>query len=104
MIEDKFSSFYKAVYEQQDAKPSPASGWIQWKGTNICIDLYCECGEHGHIDGEFFYYYECSSCHRKFAVGQNVKLIELTKEQAEYAASRHPFLTKEKLENKEELS
>ena len=31
-------------------------GWIQWKGTDVCIDLHCECGSHGHVDGDFVYY------------------------------------------------
>ena len=45
------------------------------------MDLNCICGHHGHVDDEFFYRYECKGCGRKFAVGQNVKLIELTAEQ-----------------------
>lgn len=56
-------------------------GWIQWKGTDVCIDLHCVCGNHDHFDGEFFYYYECSACHRKYLVGENVKLHELTKDE-----------------------
>lgn len=72
--------FYQQVYGQ-DNPEGDAHGWIQWKGTNVCIDLYCKCGHHGHYDGEFFYHYECSACHRKYAVGANVKLIELNAEQ-----------------------
>jgi len=60
-------------------------GWIQWKGTDVCIDLYCKCGHHGHYDGDFLYAFECPACHAKYAVGQNVKLIELgADEVAEY--------------------
>jgi hypothetical protein len=56
-------------------------GWIQWKGTEVCIDLHCVCGHLGHFDGDFFYFYECSECHRKYRVGQNIKLIELTSDE-----------------------
>jgi hypothetical protein len=28
-------------------------GWIQWKGTNVCMDVYCACGHHSHIDAKF---------------------------------------------------
>ena len=74
-------SDYEAIYSQ-DNPPGPAHGWIQWKGTNVCMDMHCACGAHTHFDGEFFYHFECPVCHAKYAVGQNVKLIPLTPEQA----------------------
>lgn len=72
---------YRSIYGAEDAavKGKP-HGWIQWKGTNVCIDLHCPCGAHAHFDGEFFYAYECV-CGKKYAVGQVVNLIELTPEQ-----------------------
>jgi hypothetical protein len=69
---------YRAIYNHDFDTAGLSSGWIQWKGTNVCIDLHCICGYHGHVDAEFFYRYECVGCGRKFAVGQNIKLIELT--------------------------
>jgi len=57
-------------------------GWIQWKGTGVCIDLHCECGAHGHVDTDFFYFYKCFACGRTYAVGANVALIPLTPEQS----------------------
>lgn len=72
-------SSYELIYSQDNPEGS-SYGWIQWKGTRVCIDLYCICGYHGHFDGEFFYRYQCPKCQRKFAVGQNVKLIEMTPE------------------------
>lgn len=56
-------------------------GWIQWKGTHVCIDLHCECGFHGHVDGEFFYHWRCPKCDACYNVGQNVRLIKLTPEE-----------------------
>jgi hypothetical protein len=74
---------YSEIYDQDfQPLPSDSHGWIQWKGTDVCIDLHCVCGYQGHIDGDFFYYYECAACGAKYAVGQNVKLIPLTPEQA----------------------
>lgn len=59
------------------------TGWIQWKGTQACIDLYCKCGFHGHVDSDMFFYRAfCPACNRQFLVGQNIKLIELTPEEA----------------------
>lgn len=26
------------------------TGFIQWKGTDVCMDVYCKCGYHSHID------------------------------------------------------
>lgn len=81
-------NFYETVYSQDNPK-GEAHGWIQWKGTDVCIDLHCACGYHGHFDGDFFYFYECPACHAKYAVGQNVKLIPLTTEQQEHADGNH---------------
>lgn len=52
-------------------------GWIQWKGTDACFDVRCECGELGHIDGEFAYAIKCASCGRVYAVGQHIELVLL---------------------------
>jgi len=27
--------------------------WIQWKGTDVCMDVRCSCGNHGHVDADF---------------------------------------------------
>ncbi len=86
---DTWSRHYKDVYEKQDNPKGEAHGWIQWKGTQVCIDLYCKCGYPGHVDTEFFYHYECPKCNQKYAVGQNVKLIPLNEEQVKYVTSRN---------------
>lgn len=64
-------------------------GWVQWKGTDACVDLHCICGYLGHIDSDFFYRYRCRECGRRYAVGQYVRLIELTDEEA--AIDFHKF-------------
>jgi hypothetical protein len=81
-----FHKFYDAVYGQ-DAGPFESSGWIQWKGTNVCVDLHCHCGASFHFDGEFFYHWRCTCCGAVYAVGQNIKLIPLTPEQITYVES-----------------
>lgn len=73
---DSNRSWYDTVYEN-DNPETPAYGWIQWKGTDVCIDLRCICGTHGHIDGDFVYSVKCKDCGRKYAMGQNVKMIPL---------------------------
>jgi hypothetical protein len=68
-------------------------GSIQWKGTKVCIDLYCKCGHHGHVDTDFFYWYECPQCHAKYAVGSTVKLIKLNQEQIDHVNAGFGFTT-----------
>lgn len=79
------SEYHDGVHGPENAAfEGKPHGWIQWKGTDACIDLHCVCGSHGHIDGYFLYHYECAACHRKYALGCNVPLIELTPEQAAF--------------------
>ncbi len=52
-------------------------GFIQWKGTDVCMDLHCVCGFHGHVDGDFFYFYKCQ-CGRVYEVGVHVPLLLVT--------------------------
>lgn len=75
---------YEAIYSQ-DNPPGEAHGWIQWKGTNVCMDVHCSCGALTHIDADFAYYIQCGACGKQYATGCNVKLIPLTEEQAQYA-------------------
>lgn len=36
--------------------------FVQWKGTDVCMDFHCECGEHNHFDGYFAYVVKCAKC------------------------------------------
>lgn len=58
--------------------------WIQWKGTEVCMDVHCACGAHGHVDADFAYHLKCPHCGRVYTTGQNIKLIELTPEEKAY--------------------
>lgn len=81
----KFEQYYSEVEIPQskefDGKPHAS---IQWKGTNVCADVRCPCGSNCHVDAEFFFNYECPDCHKRYAVGTYVKLIELTADQCGY--------------------
>jgi hypothetical protein len=63
--------------------PSPIRGehgtpeaFIQWKGTEVCLDFYCPCGMQSHYDGGFAYALECQSCGRVFDMPHTVQLRE----------------------------
>jgi hypothetical protein len=53
-------------------------GFIQWKGTDVCMDVYCKCGYHSHIDQDFCYRLECPKCHTVYVANPYIELIEET--------------------------
>ena len=52
-------------------------GWIQWKGTNVCVDIECVCGGSFHFDGDFMYHVLCPKCERVYECDGHIKLHEL---------------------------
>lgn len=34
--------------------------FIQWKGTDVCMDFHCDCGAWHHIDAYFVYVVQCT--------------------------------------------
>lgn len=89
LLEDSRPS-YDTIYSR-DNKESVSGGWIQHKGTDLCADFHCECGHHGHHDGEFTYAIKCSECTAPYAVGQNIKLIPLGHREEEYFTDYEEF-------------
>lgn len=69
-----------------DRMDGPA-GWIQWKGTDVCMDVTCACGAAGHFDGDFVYFLRCPECGRVYSVGQSVRLYEMTPEEVAAAGA-----------------
>jgi hypothetical protein len=57
--------------------PSPHA-FIQWKGTDVCLDFYCPCGQQSHYDGDFAYAVQCPVCDREFAMPHTVQMVEVT--------------------------
>lgn len=75
----------------RDTVPDGPYGKIQWKGTDVCIDLQCKCGYHDHFDGDFLYWYKCPECGAKYAVSPNVRLITLNEAEAQMAEDHVGF-------------
>lgn len=50
-------------------------GWIQWKGTDVCMDVRCSCGFVGHVDGYFGYFVKCPECNQHYEVNGHVQFI-----------------------------
>lgn len=55
-------------------------GWIQWKGTEVCIDLRCICGINSHYDGDFLYFWECPHCHVLWEMGTHIQMYPVSTE------------------------
>ena len=73
-----------AIYKRIDdaGRIDGPHGWIQWTGTDVCMDVRCECGQISHIDSDFVYTLRCPHCGRVYAVSAYVKLVELTSDEA----------------------
>ena len=51
--------------------------FIQWKGTDLCMDFICpKCKSGHHFDGYGFYTIICPICKTEFELGTSIKLIE----------------------------
>lgn len=46
--------------------------FIQWKGTDLCVDFTCPCGGDGHFDGMFAYSIRCPQCGAVYEMGTQV--------------------------------
>ena len=67
---------------QEDYKGKP-HGWIQWKGTDVCMDVHCKCGYLSHIDGEFTYYVKCPKCETIYHCNGHIELSEVLNVESE---------------------
>ncbi len=63
--------------EKYEDKPH---GWIQWKGTSVCMDVHCKCGTLSHIDADFLYSVKCPDCGTAYSCNGHIELIELEEE------------------------
>jgi len=58
---------------------SDADVFIQWKGTGLCMDLNCPCGQSSHVDAEFVYAVKCPACLTVYRMGTQV-IVKATTE------------------------
>jgi len=54
-----------------DTRPD---AFIQWKGTDACLDLYCTCGGQFHFDGYFAYELTCGRCGQTYELPNTFRL------------------------------
>ena len=57
-------------FDINDAKKPRA--FVQWKGTDVCMDFYCDCGAHCHFDGYFADAVKCPHCTAEWEMPWNL--------------------------------
>lgn len=67
----------RKIQEQYKGMPH---GLVQWKGTDVCMDIYCKCGNSSHIDADFAYHVKCPKCGTVYMCNGHIELIELEQE------------------------
>lgn len=68
------------IWDIQETYEDKPHGWIQWKGTDVCMDVYCKCGAQYHIDETFAYNIKCPKCGTVYACNGHIEFIELEEE------------------------
>jgi len=74
-----------AAWKMQDTQEGKPYGWLQWQGTDVCMDLICACGKSSHFDGSSMYHIKCPFCGRVYFCNGHIELIELKNAPREYA-------------------
>lgn len=55
------------------------STFVQWKGTDLCMDFQCpECSAQAHFDGLFAYAIQCPGCGAYFEMPTNLPLTRVS--------------------------
>jgi hypothetical protein len=58
--------------------------YIQWKGTDVCMDFHCECKAHCHFDGYFAYAVKCPHCGAVWQMPSNLFPRKMAREDDDY--------------------
>lgn len=76
----KIAQNKEIAWQIQETYKDEPHGFIQWKGTNVCMDVYCKCGTHFHIDSDFAYYVKCPKCKKIYMCNSHIELIQIDEE------------------------
>lgn len=79
-VEHKKAKDNAEAWKIQDVQKGKPHGWLQWKGTNVCMDMHCKCGHHSHIDADFTYSVKCPECSTVYMCNGHIEFIELEEE------------------------
>ena len=65
---------YPSLYGPE---PAPPFAGIQWKGTDVCMDVHCKCGHDSHFDTDFCSHLKCPKCGQVYECSGVIKLTPL---------------------------
>ncbi|WP_423148031.1 hypothetical protein [Rubrolithibacter danxiaensis] len=51
-------------------------GVIQLQGSDLIIDIHCDCGHVSHLEGNNIYFLKCPSCKTLYELNSYVQLIK----------------------------
>lgn len=87
-----WNKIYNAIHARftWKATEGKAQASVQWKGTNVCMDIWCTCGHHSHLDDFFAYSVKCPGCGKVYACNENIELVELLPEEQGHLPCRNP--------------
>lgn len=71
-----------------EPEPTPRS-FIQWKGTDVCIDLWCTCGTRLHFDGSHLYAWKCPHCSACWQMADRVAMTKCDADHPSMQALRY---------------
>mgnify|MGYP001593034448 FL=1 len=86
--------------ENQTGWPEP-SAYIQWKGTNVCMDFHCECGAFCHFDGDFAYTVKCPHCDTVWEMPDTIYPRKASERTYEYWRNNPQLLEKDEEKDSE---
>jgi hypothetical protein len=74
---NKIAETSEQAWGIQEKYKNQPHGWIQWKGTNVCMDIHCKCGDLTHVDESFAYNVKCGTCGTVYMCNGHIELIEV---------------------------
>lgn len=69
--DDKFDAWDRLNH------PTDAHTFIQWQGTDVCLDFHCPCGAYLHFDTYLLFGVECGHCGSKFLLSSHVRAMRV---------------------------
>jgi hypothetical protein len=66
--------------ERLTVEAGKGSAFLQWKGTDACLDLYCACGSQRHFDGFSARQLTCGNCGQTWELPHMLMLRAATPE------------------------
>ncbi len=83
------ADLYDKVTAASPVNRDKPHAWIQWKGTDVCADIRCDCGRLGHIDAGFAYSVRCA-CGKLWGLDPHVTMVPLNEKDVDGACDPVP--------------